>query len=174
MIICTKTLKEIITDLESSISIKFSNKQRELVEFIATENYDGIGITVKHLETQFNYKKYYAEKVITELRGRKIITPTGIRKGHMMTYFLTNMQDYIPIQENFECSKKRTLGSTSTTGAENIILDLLKELTNNKGLFHDFRLQTNLVESEDYGRIPLSGEYRWVIQSPKNKAKVKK
>lgn len=174
MVISTETLKEIITDLEGNLDLECSNKQREIIEFIASENLRGIGITVKQLRTQFNYTRDYAEKLIDKLRGRKILTPTGIRNGRMMTYFLTNMQDYIPVQENFECSKKRTLGSSSTTGGENIILTLFKEISNNNGLFHDFRLQTNLVHSEDYNRIPLSGEYRWVMQSPKNKAKVKK
>ncbi|WP_148686477.1 hypothetical protein [Candidatus Nitrosocosmicus hydrocola] len=174
MVISTETLKELITDLESYISIKFSNKVREIIEFIATKNYDGIGITVKYLETQFNYKKHYAEKLIYELKGRNIITPTEIREGHMMTYFLSNMQDYIPVQDNFQHSKKRSLRSGSNSDDQNILDILFKELSIKKGLFHDFRLLTNLVESEDYDRIPLSGECRWVIQSVKNKAKIKK
>jgi hypothetical protein len=169
-----ETLKEIITDLESNVDIKFSNREREIIEFIAIENYDGIGVTVKKLEQHFNYKRNYAEKLIDKLKGRKILTPTEIRDGHMKTYFLTNMQDYIPVQDNFDCSKKRSLRSGFISDDENILDILFKELSNNKGLFHDFRLLTNLVESEDYDRIPLSGECRWVIQSPKNKAKIKK
>lgn len=172
MVVSTETLKEIIINLQSTLDIKFSNKQREIIEFIAKDNYSGRGITVKHLETQFSYTKHYAEKVITELKSRKIIIPTSVRKGHMKTYFLTNMQDYIRIPE-YDGKANSSYQMKNYDIHQDLIMTLLKAITNNPGGFHDIRLQTRLNYNGDYDRLALDGQSRWSLKCDRNKAKVK-
>ncbi|TVP40797.1 hypothetical protein [Candidatus Nitrosocosmicus arcticus] len=168
----TENINEIVTNLENKLGRKFSTKRRKIMEFIASENYKGRGITVKQLRISFKYTRDYAEKIIQDLKSRKVLTPTSIRKGHLKSYFLTNMQDYIPLVDDF---KNSSTGSSTkqVEEREDIFVMLFKELSNNKGLFHNFRLQTNLVDIEDYNRLSLIGECKWEIKSASNKAKVR-
>jgi hypothetical protein len=168
-------VEEIILDLESRLNIKFRNKQRQLIEYIATLNFKKVGVTVKKLCFKFNYKKDYAEKKIHELKNYKILKSSGIRDGHMLTYFLANMQDYIPLPEDFEDDNKENLSGhkKSYDIDQDMIMTLCKMITNNPGGFHDIRLHTRLIYKEDYDRLVLAGESRWYIKSDKNKAKVK-
>ena len=106
MTISNNNIEEIVLDIERRSNIKFKDKQRQIIEYIATLNFKKVGVTVEKLKSQFNYKKDYAEKVIYELKSNGILKSSGMRNGHMMTYFLTNMQDYIPLPENFDDKKR--------------------------------------------------------------------
>jgi len=175
LIISNDDIEEIILDLERRSNISFGNKQRQVIEYIATLNFKKVGVTVEKLRLQFNYTKDYAEKVIHELKSNGILKSSGMREGHMSTYFLTNMQDYIPLPEDFEVDDKGNLTDhkKSYDSNQDIIMSLCKIITNHPGGFHDIRLQTRLIYNGDYNRLVLHGQSRWSIKSDKNKAKAK-
>jgi hypothetical protein len=173
LIISNNNIEEIISDLESRLNIKFKNKQREVIEYIATLNFKKVGVTVKKLMSQFNYTIHYAEKVIHELKSNGILISGGIRAGHMLSYFLTNMQDYIPLPENPADKENSSNPKNSYDIDQDMIMSLCKAITNHPGGFHDIRLQTRLNYNEDYNRLELNGQSRWSIKTDRNKAKVK-
>ncbi len=166
-------IEEIILDLERISNINFRNKQRKVIEYIATLNFKKVGVTVKKLRLQFKYAKHYSEKVIHELKNHNILKSSGIRDGHMMTYFLTNMQDHIPIVEDFKVRKNSVHHKKGYDIDQNLIMTLFKAITNQPGGFHDIRLQTRLNYSGDYDRLALQGQSRWSLNSDRNKTKVK-
>lgn len=169
MTISNNYIEEIILDIERRFNIRFKDKQRQVIEYIATLNFKRGGITVKKLRSQFNYTKDYAEKVIYELKRCGILKSSGMRNGHMLTYFLSNMQDYIPVKN---MTKKNPNGNTNEYSCldNQLIVTLLKYLTTNKGVFHNFRLQTRLRDKEDYGLLKVGRG--WKLQSERNKIKV--
>ncbi len=74
-----------------------------------------------------------------------ILKSSGIRDSHMMTYFLTNMQDYIPLPENFDDNKESLSDHEKTYDIDqDLIMTLCKAITNHPGGFHEIRLQTRL------------------------------
>jgi hypothetical protein len=160
-------IEEILSDLEGKLNIKFKgNKQIQVMEYIAILNFKKIGVTVKKLISQFNYKKDYAEKVLHGLKSRGIVKASGIREGHMKTYFLSNMQDYIPLPEDLDINKENLSDHKEKYDIDqDMIMTLCKMITNNPGGFHDIRLQTRLICKEDYDRLTLHGESRWYIKS---------
>lgn len=174
MTICNNYLEDIILDLESRSNIKFKNKQRKVIEYIADLNFKKVGVTVKKLSSKFDYSRNYAEKCIYELKNKGILKSCGIRNGHMLTYFLTNMQDYIPLSEELGDNKDNSSNSNKSYDIDqNLIMSLCKAITNHPGGFHGIRLQTRLNYNEDYNRLDLNGQSRWSVKSDRNKAKVK-
>ena len=84
-----------------------------------------------------------------------------------MTYFLSNMQDFIPsnyLQHTNRCDNDR-LEEYSDMGKD-IVMALLKELTNSRGAFHNFRLQTALFDKNYYNLLNINNG-NWKIQSIK-------
>jgi hypothetical protein len=171
--ISNNNIEEIISDLESRLNIKFKNKQRKVIEYIAALNFKKVGVTVKKLCSKFNYKKDYAEKKIHELKNYKILKSSGIRDGHMLTYFLTNMQDYIPSPKDPDTKANLSYHKESYDIDIDIIWGLCKIITNTPGGFHDIRLQTRLKYNEDYSRLAIHGQSGWSLKCVENKAKVK-
>jgi hypothetical protein len=166
-------IEEIILDLEITSNTKFGNKQRKVIEYIATLNLKSLGVTVEKLMIQFNFKKDYAEKFIYELRSKGILKSSGIRDGHMLTYFLTNMQDYIPSPKDLDIKGNSSYQEENHFIDQDLIWGLCKLITNHPGGFHDIRLQTRLNYDDDYVRLASHGESEWTVISDRNKAKVK-
>ena len=166
-------IEEIVLDLERISNTNFANRQRKIIAYIAKLNFKKIGVTVKQLRLQFNYTKDYAEKVIHELKSKGILKSSGFKIGHMNTYFLTNMQDHIPLHKDLDYKENSSSRKERYDSDQDIIWRLCKIITNHPGGFHDIRLQTNLNCDEDYNRLYLKGQSGWSLKCNKNKAKVK-
>ena len=150
------------------IKRKLTKNERKLLMFIAAYNYYKKGVTKRMIQDEFTSTTDYAEKIIYNLRKNGLVVSSNIRKGRMMTYFLSNMQDYIPVKN---MAKKNPNGNTNEYSCldDQIILILLKNLTANKGVFHNFRLQTRLHDRKDYDLLKVSRG--WKLQSERNKIK---
>lgn len=164
-------IEEIICNLENTQNKKLSKKKMTLLIFIATKNYYKNGVTKDQLEFKFNYTLDYAEKIIYQLRKDVLIISSGIRRGHRMTYFLSNMQDFIPLKD-LHTKHPNNLSKEHSSLDEDIVLVLLKKLSNDKGLFHNFRIQTKLLDKRGYDRLNVTDNGSWTLQSIKNKIKV--
>jgi hypothetical protein len=162
---------EILANLENTMDRKLTNKQRRILSNIAACNYYKKGVTKEFLMSNFDFSTDYAEKIIFNLKKTHLIVPSGIRKGHKMTYFLSNMQDYIPL-EKLQANNTNKISSSQEDLDQNIILLLFKELSNNKGLFHNFRLITKLIDKSDYELFDITSKGLWKLQSIENKVKV--
>lgn len=164
-------INDIIENLEIGKPRKFPKKLRKIIYFITSKNLKRIGITKKMLMDEFDFSKDYAEKVLYEMKEAKIIVPSKIRDGHMMTYYLYNMQDKIT-----DTKKGIKIKSAYTNDLDDvdkdIIIALLKEVTNRRGYFHNFRFQTKLLDKDDYDKIDVSSNKKWKILSERNKVKV--
>lgn len=165
-------IEEIIVDLEYKTKIKLTGKKKRLLMNIAVDNYHRKGITKKTVQSVLNVSPDYSEKLIYELRTSGLLVASNQRKGRMMTYFLSNMQDYIPVYE----SDNKNI-STKTNGSSCLERELMsilfKYLTINKGVFHNFRLQTKLDDKNDYDLLKVSDTNGWTVKSDRNKTKVR-
>jgi hypothetical protein len=103
-------IEEILSDLEYKIKRKLTKNERKLLQFIAAYNYYKKGVPKRMIQEQFTSTTDYAEKIIYNLRKSELIVSSNIRKGSMMTYFLSNMQDYIPVKN---MAKKNPNGNTN-------------------------------------------------------------
>lgn len=174
-----------ISNLEIKLNKRLSDKKREVVKFIAGINYTHKGFTGDQLSERFKYTPNYAQKLIHELRHEKIIFSTGRRIGHKMTYFLTNMQDYIPLKDSLHKNyfNNRLLEEHSCLNRD-IVIILLKEMSRTNGVYHNFRLQTKLLDKRLYERLDITSTnvynnrdinskiiIQWKLQSTKNKVK---
>lgn len=169
--ILRENIEEILANLEYAIKRKLTKKQRKILEHIAVNNYYKKGVTKDKLINDFGFSIDYAEKIIYGLRKNNLIVASGIRKGHKMTYFLSNMQDYIPSEQTKVLNtKERSIQSLNYD--ENILSILFKELSHSNGVFHNFRLQTKLLDKNDYELLKTDGAGIWHFQSSKNKVKM--
>lgn len=162
-------IEEILAELECKIKRELTKNERKLLMFTAWNNYHKKGVTRRMIQDILISTTDYAEKIIYNLRKNGLIVSSNMRKGRMMTYFLSNMQDYIPVKN---MAKKNLNGNTNEYSCldDQIILILLKNLTANKGVFHNFRLLTRLRDKEDYDLLKVSRG--WKLQSERNKIKV--
>lgn len=165
-------IEEIIVDLEYKTERKLTGKNRRLLMHIAVENYHKRGVTKETVQSVLNVSTDYSEKIIYELRRSGLIVASNQRKGRMMTYFLSNMQDYIPVYEsdNKNISTKR---NESSCLEHELMSILFKYLTINKGVFHNFRLLTKLDDKNDYNLLKVSDTNGWTVKSERNKTKVR-
>lgn len=164
-------IKEILANLEYKIKRKLTKKERSLLTFIAVYNYYKKGVTKTMLQNEVGLTVDYAEKWIFNLRNNGLLISSKIRKGHMMTYFLSNMQNYIP-SEKIKISSKHNRYSDYGDIEENILTILFQYLSNNSGVFHNFRLLTKLKDKSHYEFLKTSNNDMWSLQSDKNKVKV--
>ena len=102
--------------------------------FIAAYNYYKEEVTKRMIQSNFRSSTDYAEKLIYNLRKNGLIVASNIRIGRMKTYFLSNMQDYIPI-EQVKISNANNRSIRFEDFDENILIKLFKELSNNNGVF---------------------------------------
>ena len=167
----TEDIEEILSNLEYTVKRKLRKKESKLLTIIAVNNYYKIGVTKKMIQFELRISTDYAEKWIYNLRKNGLIVASNIRKGHMMTYFLSNMQDYIP-SEQIKAPHLNKRSTHSEDIDENILSMLFKELSNNKGVFHNFRLQTRLKDKIYYEYLKVSNDGSWHLQSIKNRVKV--
>lgn len=165
-----EVINEMLTDLESVIGRKLTKKETQILRYIASRNFYHIGVTKDMLQIVFRITKDYAEKLLFEYRKKGLIVSSSIRKGRMMEYFLSNMQDYISI-DRVKTSVK-TKSPSHYNLDDNILMILMRELSNNKGLFHNIRLITELDDKKFYELLKTGRNNFWQIQSAKNKVKV--
>jgi hypothetical protein len=165
-------IEEFIVDLEYKTNRKLTEKKKRLLMNIAVENYHKRGVTKKTVKSILKISTDYSEKIIYELCTSGLIVASNQRKGRMMTYFLSNMQDYIPVY----VSDNKNI-STNTNGSsclEHELMSILfKYLTINKGVFHNFRLLTKLDDKNDYNLLKVSDTNGWTVKSERNKTKVR-
>lgn len=165
-----------ISNLELKLNIRISERKRKILQFIGTINYTHKGITGDQLAKKFAYTSNYTKNLIYDLRKEKLIISTGKRIGHRMTYFLSNMQDFIPLKLLQSLKNCNGLFGECSRLDNDIIIILLKELKRTNGLYHNFRLQTRLSDKGLYEMLATddSNEHKslqWKLQSIINKVK---
>jgi hypothetical protein len=163
---------EILDDLEYKTKRKLTGKKKRLLMNIAVDNYHRKGITKKTVQSILSVSPDYSEKLIYELRTSGLLVASNQRKGHMMTYFLSNMQDYIPL--NKSDNKNINAKTNGSSCLEHELMSILfKYLTINKGVFHNFRLLTKLDDKDDYHLLKVFDTNGWTVKSERNKTKVR-
>ncbi len=90
----------------------------------------------------------------------------------MMTYVLTNTQDQIINKKASNHKVRKESIDECDIVNKDVILIILKELHDNNGLFHNFRLYTKLKDKEDYNMLSITTHSLWKLQSEENKVKV--
>lgn len=163
-------IEEILADLERFVNRKLTKKEIELLTFIAVRNLTHKAVTKMSIQSRFRCSIDYAEKLLYCLRKKGLIISSNIRIGHMMGYFISNMRDYIPLYQ-LEKSVGSKSGSLDNGFDQSILLTLFKELSNNKGLFHNIQLITKLDDKKYYDFIYTGSDGLWNIPSTKNKVK---
>jgi hypothetical protein len=121
------------------------------------------GLTRQDLQNWYNLSSDYARRKIFLLRERGLLVEvTGRRKGKFKQYCISTESD------NFKASPQPNASQPLVINEGNsFIQDLAAELLKRKPSFHKLFLYTNIPKD-------LYGPLKWIIRSPKNKAKVEK
>ena len=162
---------DVVDELSALRKTRIKGSLRRILEHIAKCNLSNEYPTPNEIGKELRISYSTLKKTLQRAVGNRLIVRHPEKKGHSQRYVLYNMQDHVisghSTNRDYDENDDGDIKTDELYQSATILMSALDELIeNNRKMFHNISLTSELNDKDDYYRI------EWKIQSQKNKGKV--